>query len=362
MKKLKLTKLLAGTLLITSFLALSPIAANAEWKNNSKGWFYTEGNSVATGWRLIKGNLYFFESNGYMMSNDRTRFFDSEYGLNSDGQFTNVTISGDWAFCKQTGKIVTYLGSETNINIPDKIDNIPVTGIGAYAFRSPKITNVTIPNTVTIISYNAFSGCTNLTDIKIPNSVKSIYDHAFTDCWKLKSITIPGSVVTLGNNIFNRCYSLTDVTIENGVRSLGNGTFTSCVKLTNITLPATINFIGESTFEGCMSLKSIVIPNGVTNICNNTFNYCYSLTDITIPNGVTSIGMGAFNHCKNLNTITIPNSVQNIKTQENGPNYEVIRVTPFEGSNKVKIYVKSEATKQLLVNSGVSADKINVTA
>ncbi|NSB24821.1 hypothetical protein [Clostridium saccharoperbutylacetonicum] len=59
MKKLKLTKLLAGTLLITSFLALSPIAANAEWKNNSKGWFYTEGNSVATGWRLIKGNLYF---------------------------------------------------------------------------------------------------------------------------------------------------------------------------------------------------------------------------------------------------------------------------------------------------------------
>ena len=53
MKKLKLTKVIASTLVVISVLALNPIGANAEWKRDHTGWWYTEGNSWATGWRLI---------------------------------------------------------------------------------------------------------------------------------------------------------------------------------------------------------------------------------------------------------------------------------------------------------------------
>ena len=38
MKKLKLTKVIAITLVAASVLALNPIGANAEWKQDAKGW------------------------------------------------------------------------------------------------------------------------------------------------------------------------------------------------------------------------------------------------------------------------------------------------------------------------------------
>lgn len=362
MKNLKLTKLLAGTLVIASVFALNPIAASAQWKQDSKGWWYTEGSSWARGFRVIDGSLYYFESNGYMMNNRSNMFFDKEYGLNSSGEFANVIINGNWAFCKQTGKIVAYLGSESNVNIPDKIDNITVTSIGAFAFDSPKITNVTIPSTVTTIGVGAFSGCNNLANITIPNSVELISDHAFAYCRSLTNITIPGSVTKMGNGIFLNCLNLTNVTIQEGITVLGYDTFSYCVKLTNIILPNSLTSIAENTFVGCMSLKNITIPSGVTSIGSNAFCNCTNLTSLTLPNGVTNIGMGAFKDCTNLTSITIPSSVQKIETRSNGPRNIVIETNLFEGCGKVKIYVKSETTKQLLVNSGVSASKIVVTA
>lgn len=363
MRKLKLTKLIAGTLVIASVLALNPIGASAEWRQDNKGWWYTEGNSWARSWRIIDGRLYYFKSNGYMTNNASNMFFDKEYGLNNNGQFTNVTINGDWAFCKLTGTIVAYLGSESNINIPDKIDNITVTGIGAFAFASSKTTSVTIPSTVTTIGDGAFAGCTNLTNIIIPNSVKNIYDHAFADCRSLANITIPNSVTDMGNSIFLNCYNLTNVTIQpENIRFLGYATFSGCVKLTNITLPNSITNIGESTFEGCISLANITIPSSVTSIGRHAFHYCTSLKSITIPDGVTKLEPGVFQNCINLTSVTIPSSVISIQSHENGPNYTTTNINPFDGCIKAKIYVKSEVTKQLLVNSGISASKIIVTA
>lgn len=362
MQKLKLTKLLARILVIASVLTLNPIAASAEWKQNNTGWWYTEGNSWARGWRVINGSLYYFKANGYMVNDSINMYFDKEYGLNSSGQFTNVTISGDWAFCKQTGKIVAYLGSESSINIPDKIDDITVTGIGAFAFASTKTTSATIPNTITTIGTCAFAGCTNLNNIILPNGVELISDNAFANCRSLTDITIPSSINGFGNSVFLNCYSLTNVTVENRVKFLGNATFLGCIKLTNITLPNTLESIGESTFEGCISLKNIAIPSGVTTIYNTAFSNCINLTNLTLPDGLTHIGMGAFKNCISLSSVTIPNSVQNIETHENGPLNKVIETNLFEGCGNVTVYVKSETTKQLLVNSGVSANQIVVNA
>lgn len=70
------------TLTITGLsILLLPIGVNAEWKQNSTGRWYVEGNSYATGWRLIDGNWYYFYSNGYMASNTKI----DGYYLNSIG-------------------------------------------------------------------------------------------------------------------------------------------------------------------------------------------------------------------------------------------------------------------------------------
>lgn len=82
MKKLKLTKVIASTLVVASVLALSPIGASAEWKKDSIGWWYTDGGrTYAKGWTNIDGKWYNFGQDGYMKSNTT---IDS-YKLGSDG-------------------------------------------------------------------------------------------------------------------------------------------------------------------------------------------------------------------------------------------------------------------------------------
>ena len=88
MKKLKLTKVIASSLIVASVLALNPIGASAEWKQDTTGWWYTEGSSWATGWKLIDGNWYYFNSDGYM-AHDTT--IDG-CKLGSDGAWIQKTV------------------------------------------------------------------------------------------------------------------------------------------------------------------------------------------------------------------------------------------------------------------------------
>lgn len=60
MKRLKLAKVIASILAVVSIIALNPIGASAEWKKDATGWWYTEDNSWATGWRNMDGKCYYF--------------------------------------------------------------------------------------------------------------------------------------------------------------------------------------------------------------------------------------------------------------------------------------------------------------
>lgn len=66
MVKEYLTKAIALTTITMSIIAFNPIGANAAWKQNSTGWWYTEGNSWANGLCFIEGKEYYFDENGYM--------------------------------------------------------------------------------------------------------------------------------------------------------------------------------------------------------------------------------------------------------------------------------------------------------
>lgn len=86
MKRGKLSKLIASTLIAVSVLALNPIVAHAEWRSDSKGWWYKAGDSYYTGWHLIDGIWYYFYTTGYM-AHDTTV---EGYYLNGKGMGTNV--------------------------------------------------------------------------------------------------------------------------------------------------------------------------------------------------------------------------------------------------------------------------------
>jgi len=154
-------------------------------------------------------------------------------------------------------KITEYIGENTDVVIPAKIEGKQVVEIG----------------------HGAFYGCGSLTSITIPNGVTSIDSSAFFSCRSLTSITIPNGVTSIGNSAFYSCTSLTSIIIPNGVTSIGPGAFSGCESLTSVTIPNSVTDIGNRAFDGCKSLTSITIPNSVTDIGNFTFNGCTSLSE-----------------------------------------------------------------------------------
>ena len=117
--------------------------------------------------------------------------------------------------------------------------------------------STTIPENITTIGSEAFSGCDSLAFISIPESVKTIGDRTFLKCTSLETITIPGNVLTIGVGAFEKCYHLDSVVISEGVESIGDGAFIECFSLSTITIPRSVKYVGDWVFDSCTSLVSI---------------------------------------------------------------------------------------------------------
>ena len=219
---------------------------------------------------------------------------------------TNVSAAstyGDLTYEISNGevKITSCDKSVTEVEIPSEIEGYPVTAIdGAFALCR-ELTSVTIPNSITSIDYETFSGCYGLTSVTIPNSVTSIGERAFFGCAGLNSVTIPESITNIGYGAFNECSRLTSITVnENNLYySDIDGIMFNKDKTSLIKYPCD----KETTNE------AYIIPTSVTSIGDDAFEYCYGLTSVTIPDSVTSIGERAFFGCTGLTSVRIPKSV-----------------------------------------------------
>lgn len=139
-----------------------------------------------------------------------------------------------------TAVIVTnykYNGAAADVTIPSRYQGKPVTTIGHAAFFNSAVTSVTIPDSVTSISDEAFINCPKLTNISIPNSVTYIGFSAFSSCTSLKSITLPSSLCFISGALFLGCSQLTTIHIPVSVTSIGNNAFADCPSLMTVTYP-----------------------------------------------------------------------------------------------------------------------------
>lgn len=196
------------------------------------------------------------------------------------------------------------------------------------------ISDLVIPDNITIIKDYTFAGFRCLTSITIPKNVTSIGEGAFRECSKLSSITIPDNVTFIGDSAFSHCDSLTSITIPDSVTTIGDAAFFSCDSLTSITIPDGVTFIGDTAFSFCDRLTNIDVSPDNRNYSSTDgvlFNKDKSILECyprgkkenyyIIPDNVALIGTCAFYDCVNLTAITIPNSVNSIGCFHNFLNY-----------------------------------------
>ena len=118
---------------------------------------------------------------------------------------------------------------------------------GELYLNDELLTSVVIPEWITSIRADAFSGCRRLKSITIPDSVTSIEDYAFFICRSLKSITLPKRLISIGECSFEGCSNLSGITIPETVRSIEGYAFSGCRKLIAITIPTNVTHVG-----GCL--------------------------------------------------------------------------------------------------------------
>jgi len=232
------------------------------------------------------------------------------------------------------GKSITideYKGKATAVNIPAKIQNLPVTEIGSKAFYANRsITSVTIPNGVTSIGKNAFEACINLTSVTIPNSITSIGNLAFRDCIRLTSVNFGGTIPSSGF-VANAFGNLGDIRDKYLAAGGGAGTYTrpdgestTWTKGGSATAAPAADGTPGLKFDLTPDKKGYIVSRGtfnqnssanlvipatynnlpVTTIGNTAFNDCAIIPSVTIPASVTNIDLAAFSSCVNLRSVT----------------------------------------------------------
>lgn len=115
--------------------------------------------------------------------------------------------------------------------------------------------NVTIPDTVEVISKDAFEQNKNIELVVIPNSVKRIEPYAFWWCDNLHTIALGTGLTEIGDYAFAGCTGLQQMTIPKNVTTIGINAFSDCVNMKTITIPPETRNIHETAFENCYQLK-----------------------------------------------------------------------------------------------------------
>lgn len=211
-----------------------------------------------------------------------------------------------------------YLGNQTEVEIPEEIDGLPVIRMSCACFdENENLQKVTIPKSMVWI--DGFSNCTNLVNVVMEEGLRVIGCDAFTNCTSLEKIDLPDSVDFIGGfeldcSTFSHCTSLKEIRLPKNLKRMDNYAFSGCSSLEKVDLPEKLEYISDGCFAGCSALKSVVIPNNCTYIAPRAFRNCTSLEKVTLPSALQVIDAEAFYGCSSLYKIKFPKGLKVIET------------------------------------------------
>lgn len=176
-------------------------------------------------------------------------------------------------------EIVSYLGSESDVTVPSKLNNADVTACGEKNFPDINaVKSVVFPDTMTSLDIR-FAG-TEIEEIVV-RGVKDIPVSEFENCTKLRKVTLAEKAdsYTIGSKAFKNCISLESVSypVECNKLSIESSAFEN-TGLKHLTLMCSSD-LGSDAFAKCESLLTAELTDA--NVSPRAFMDCTALTDMT---------------------------------------------------------------------------------
>lgn len=266
-----------------------------------------------------------------------TIFATREAGIYDDVIPDNAFASKKTLMYFTFPEIITEIGENAfkdssisgTILIPDDVKYI-----WDYAFRNTKISRISLPPHLEVISEYAFAICSTLSGTLIlPETLQYIGQRAFDDCQLSGCLVLPNNLNYIGESAFSDCEFVGGLIVPSNLPAIYGDTFSNCnftgkldlgnAQITDgfscsgfqgeLIIPEGVAEISHSNFRQC-GFSTVILPSTIKIIDSDAFRYCGRLMDINFPEGLISIGSAAFEQCRNLSSIVLPSTLQTIQS------------------------------------------------
>ncbi len=329
--------------------------------------------------------------------------------------WTEENKPADFTYSEDSGiTISSYLKNAMSVRIPAYIGGLEVKTIGASAFANKTtIEEIYLPQMITDIEANAFSGCTainrfnssNVNELIVPNGAINIGDGAFSSLSLITKVIVPDSITNIGKGAFAGCDAIEEITLPfvgasetanyyNAVFGHIFGGETQRASSTHTSTRLSYEYYGSiprtlssgticqySCFSDCttstvyfLQYYGFYIPTSIRKITITqqkaipvaAFNNCSFIESITIPTDATSVGAYAFQNCSSLNqfnstttgVLSVPISVERLGASAFDGCIAIKQLeVPFVGEN-------ASSTENIKYAFGTCADnikRVNIT-
>lgn len=248
---------------------------------------------------------------------------------------------------RKNGMIYGYVGSESDLVVPETVFEIKVKGIEEKAFEGQSwLSSIVIPESISTIGERSFSNCDNLAEITA-TGVTTVPKYAFSNCYCLDKVNMP-KLEKVSSYAFYHTGVLDGLPFENltdissnsftgtnvvylhldSAEFIGMGAFSSCNQLIEAYLPKmTSENSATYVFQDCRSLEKVILGpefdclsgymfwrSGLVNADffpdvlysdPEAFGCCNSLAYVYMPS-LLETGKMMFEHSENLQTVILP--------------------------------------------------------